>query len=98
MNLSNTLLAAAVTGIMAGVACGGSTPPAEAPSAEVPVTPPSADAPAVPAADGADAAAAGEKHECAKKNACKGQGGCKTGDKGCKGQNSCKGNGGCKTM
>jgi hypothetical protein len=29
-------------------------------------------------------------------NSCKGQGGCKTGDMGCKGQNSCKGKGGCK--
>ena len=30
-------------------------------------------------------------------NACKGQGGCKTGDNGCKGKNSCKGKGGCAT-
>jgi hypothetical protein len=36
-------------------------------------------------------------HDCKGKNACKGQGGCKTGDNGCKGKNSCKGNGGCKT-
>ena len=35
------------------------------------------------------------KHECAKKNECKGQGGCKTGDAGCAGKNSCKGKGGC---
>ena len=35
-------------------------------------------------------------HECKGHNACKGQGGCKTGDQGCKGKNSCKGNGGCK--
>ena len=35
------------------------------------------------------------KHDCAGKNACKGQGGCKTGDMGCKGKNSCKGKGGC---
>jgi len=34
-------------------------------------------------------------HDCAGKNACKGQGGCKTGDAGCKGKNSCKGKGGC---
>ena len=36
-------------------------------------------------------------HDCKGKNACKGQGGCKTSDNGCKGKNSCKGNGGCKT-
>ena len=36
-------------------------------------------------------------HSCAGKNACKGQGGCKTGDAGCKGKNTCKGKGGCKT-
>ena len=35
------------------------------------------------------------KHECKGMNACKGQGGCKTGDNGCKGKNSCKGKGGC---
>ena len=41
---------------------------------------------------------AGEKHDhdCAGKNACKGQGGCKSGDGGCAGKNSCKGKGGCK--
>jgi hypothetical protein len=36
-------------------------------------------------------------HDCAGKNACKGQGGCNSGDNGCKGKNSCKGKGGCKT-
>ena len=35
-------------------------------------------------------------HDCKGMNACKGQGGCKTGDQGCKGKNSCKGMGGCK--
>ena len=30
-------------------------------------------------------------------NSCKGKGGCKTGDNGCKGKNSCKGKGGCAT-
>jgi nitrous oxide reductase len=35
------------------------------------------------------------KHDCAGKNTCKGQGGCKTGDNGCSGKNSCKGKGGC---
>jgi hypothetical protein len=36
------------------------------------------------------------KHDCKGMNACKGQGGCKTGDMGCKGKNDCKGKGGCK--
>jgi hypothetical protein len=31
------------------------------------------------------------------KNDCKGQGGCKSSDNGCKGKNSCKGKGGCAT-
>ena len=39
----------------------------------------------------------GGTHDCKGHNACKGQGGCKTGDNGCKGKNSCKGKGGCST-
>jgi len=38
------------------------------------------------------------KHACAKANSCKGEGGCKTGDGGCKGKNTCKGKGGCHTV
>ena len=38
----------------------------------------------------------GAKHGCQGKNACKGQGGCKTDKHECKGKNDCKGNGGCK--
>jgi hypothetical protein len=38
---------------------------------------------------------AGDKHVCAKQNACAGKGGCATGDKGCAAKNSCKGKGGC---
>ncbi len=38
-----------------------------------------------------------DKHSCAGKNSCKGNGGCSTGDQGCKGKNSCKGKGGCAT-
>jgi hypothetical protein len=37
------------------------------------------------------------KHDCRGMNACKGQGGCMSGDNGCKGKNDCKGNGGCNT-
>ena len=39
--------------------------------------------------------AAAAKHGCKGMNACKGQGGCKSGDNGCAGKNSCKGHGGC---
>ena len=38
-----------------------------------------------------------DKHICKGHNACKGKGGCKTGDAGCAGKNSCKGKGGCAT-
>ncbi len=34
-------------------------------------------------------------HTCAGQNDCKGLGGCKSGDNGCKFKNSCKGKGGC---
>jgi hypothetical protein len=43
------------------------------------------------------AATAPAKHDCKGQNACKGQGGCSTGNNGCKGKNSCKGKGGCAT-
>jgi hypothetical protein len=36
-------------------------------------------------------------HDCKGMNNCKGQGGCKTSDKGCKGMNTCKGKCGCST-
>ena len=45
--------------------------------------------------DGTTCASADYKHDCATKNSCKGQGGCKTGDQKCAGKNSCKGKGGC---
>jgi hypothetical protein len=38
------------------------------------------------------------RHACAKLNACKGQGGCKDGDQGCRAKNTCKGKGGCATV
>jgi len=38
----------------------------------------------------------GGKHACKGQNACKGQGGCKSEKHACKGQNACKGQGGCK--
>jgi hypothetical protein len=38
-----------------------------------------------------------DKHSFKVKNDCKGTGGCKSSDNGCKGKNSCKGKGGCAT-
>lgn len=45
---------------------------------------------------GTESSTSMNKHDCAGKNACKGQGGCKTATHSCKGQNECKGQGGCK--
>ena len=87
MNLTNTILAAAVGGILTG--CGGATPAASAPS----------DMPSAGAASGAPASTpttGSAKHAGNGQNDCKGQGGCKTDKHACKGQNDCKGQGGCK--
>lgn len=46
-------------------------------------------------ADDKPAEKGAEKHVCKGRNACKGQGGCGSGDHGCAGKNSCKGKGGC---
>lgn len=87
MKLSNTLIAAAATGILS--ALGGCA------HDEAPAQTPSATAGAMPA--GSAAGMAG-KHACKGMNDCKGQGGCKNDKHACKGQNDCKGQGGCKTM
>lgn len=85
MYLAHTLMAAAVSGILAGAAgCGGTAPQPAEPSA--------GDMSGMSAP-----AAASAKHACKGQNECKGQGGCKTDKNGCKGQNACKGQGGCKT-
>jgi hypothetical protein len=84
MKLSDTLLAAAVTGILVGAAACGSSPKPDAATGGTPAV--------------ADPAAAVEKHACKNQNTCKGKGGCKVeGKNACKGQNDCKGQGGCKT-
>jgi hypothetical protein len=82
MNLTNTMMAAAVGGILLGATGCASAP-----------TPPSADPSAAAASAGAATPA---KHACKGQNDCKGQGGCKTDKHGCKAQNDCKGQGGCK--
>jgi hypothetical protein len=84
MNISHSLLAAAVGGILVGA-----TGHAEAKSSSNAIDKAGIAASSTPMADGA-------KHSCKGKNACKGQGGCKTDKHACKGQNDCKGQGGCK--
>jgi hypothetical protein len=90
MNISKTLLVAALGGVIVG-ATGCGEKPAAAPTG---TSDPSVTA---PAGGGATPAAPAAKHACKGQNACKGQGGCKTDKNGCKGQNACKGQGGCKT-
>jgi hypothetical protein len=97
-SISKSIMSAASAGLMVGAlaACGGSTPPPEAPAADAAAAP-AGDAAAAPAADGAApaAAAAGAKECCKGKNECKGKGSCKTDANACSGKNECKGKGGC---
>jgi hypothetical protein len=100
MRLTNTLVAAAASGIL-GALCGCSHERRATDSAAV-------GAPGAPASTNVTVGAlhsckgpsgcksdANSKHSCKGKNDCKGQGGCKTDKHGCKGQNDCKGQGGC---
>ena len=98
MRLTESLIAAAVSGIVLGVGgCAESTPPpATGATPAAAAAPAGSAAPMTPAA-ATTPAAAPAKHACKGQNACKGQGGCKTDKNACKGQNSCKGQGGCKT-
>jgi hypothetical protein len=68
MNLTKTMLAAAVGGILVG--CGGSNPPASAPSDTSGAAGATSAAPASSGAPATDAT----KHACKGQNACKGQG------------------------
>jgi hypothetical protein len=89
MQWTNTLLAAAATGIVAG-ATGCNKDAARSDSQ------PQASASAM-ATGGSSVASSPAKHACKGQNACKGQGGCKDSEKhACKGENACKGQGGCK--
>jgi hypothetical protein len=80
--MTNTMIAAAVGGILMGLTGCASNPPANAP--------------ANPGETASSTVAAPAKHACKGQNDCKGQGGCKTATHACKGQNDCKGQGGCK--
>jgi hypothetical protein len=86
MKMSRALLSAAVSGITLGLQAAVFAAPASA-----------ARTIDVQTGTQLDMADAGAKHDCAGKNACKGQGGCKSSKNGCKGKNDCKGQGGCKT-
>lgn len=81
MNASQSLIVAAVSGILLG--CGSSTPPAATPAGE---NDPSAGRVSAP----------GDRHSCKGRNECAHQGGCKTETHACKGQNDCRSQGGCK--
>ena len=103
MNMTNSLMAAAVTGILAGAAaaCGGQASPPAAPAAEAPGAP-MADATTpepvndrIPADNDSGTAS---KHACKGLNDCMGRGGCKTELNTCRGKNECKGRGGCKSI
>jgi hypothetical protein len=93
MNVSNSLVPAAIAGLLLGVAsCAGN----KAESAE-PATPTGEAAKHGCKGQGGCHAANADKHGCKGQNACKGQGGCQTDKHACKGQNECKGQGGCKS-
>jgi hypothetical protein len=84
--MKSTLLAAAISGMVIGASA-----LAQAATTNHGSTPDSLDSSAQQLDDkGSD------KHTCKGKNACKGQGGCKSEKHACKGQNACKGQGGCK--
>jgi hypothetical protein len=101
MNRTNSFMAAAVTGILAGAAaCGGQASPA--PAAPATEAAPVADAtPTEPVNDRIPAdndSGQPSKHACKGLNDCKGRGGCKTELNSCRGKNECKGRGGCKSL
>lgn len=82
-NLTKSILAgAAMTGLLAG---GFTAQAASTTGAGI----------SLAKAGSADTLAKPKDHACKGQNECKGQGGCKTGDKGCAGKNTCKGKGGC---
>ena len=97
-DLHSVIIGSALAGLLAGVVgCAGEpvAPPKPAEVVAAPAPPPPA--PVVAPVEAGQTAANGVAlHDCATKNACKGQGGCKTAANGCAGQNACKGQGGCK--
>jgi hypothetical protein len=98
MRLTESLIAAAVSGIVLGATgCQENAPPPATGATPAAATPAAANAPAATPAAATTPAAPGAKHACKGQNGCKGQGGCKTDKNSCKGQNNCKGQGGCKT-
>jgi hypothetical protein len=97
-----TLLAAAISGMMLGVAGAAQARTGDVEGRQLRAVP-GAESIADPPAKGGEKGkkggdeGKGEKHGCKGKNSCKGKGGCKTDKNACKGQNECKGKGGCAT-
>lgn len=87
--MKTTLLAAAISGIVAGSA-GMATARADNLDAHRTAGEAGSKKPSK------DAKKDTGKHACKGQNGCQGQGGCKTEKHACKGQNACKGQGGCK--
>jgi hypothetical protein len=81
---NSLILTAALTGLLGGTVARAAAPPTQDTSKQ-------------DTAKSKKSTAKVEKHSCAGKNSCKGNGGCKTSDQGCKAKNSCKGKGGCAT-
>ncbi|HEY2589589.1 MAG TPA: hypothetical protein VGI81_27840 [Tepidisphaeraceae bacterium] len=102
MKSTKLMLAAAMTGLLAGSAARAATTATAAParaaqSITSPVKGSSLQTKTTAKAGTLLADEEKGKHDCKGKNDCKGQGGCKSSDNGCKGKNSCKGKGGCST-
>ena len=102
MNVSYSLVPAAVSGILLGApGCGGSQSEPLAPAAAPATSTSNAmAAPATSAAPAPEASAmcpemGGDKHACKGQNECTGKVNRKTDKHTCKGQNECKGQGGC---
>ena len=90
-NVSGTILAAAVAGLLSGAAVRQSYADSTNSTVSTNVTVKAKIAPgkAVPAKK------MPKVHDCSGDNECKGLGGCKTDDNSCKFKNACKGKGGC---
>jgi hypothetical protein len=96
MNLTQTLMTAAVSGILVGLSACSGTPAPVAPQGSKAAPTATSDVMGMSDSAASSDAESLAKHECKGQNACKGQGGCKTDKNACHGRNTCKGQGGCK--
>lgn len=95
MKSTNLLLAAAVSGVLAGAAWAGDPAPTGTATA-TPATPEKHACKGLNSCK-ANGGCKTATNSCAGMNSCKGQGGCATAKHACTGHNDCKGQGGCKT-